>query len=42
MTEHIVYILSGIQPGPVFINVTPDILRRMTQHRSGRIMLGTF
>lgn len=42
MTEHIVYILSGAQPfshssGPVFINATPDILRRMTQHRSGRI-----
>ena len=42
MTEHIVYILSGAQPGPVFINATPDLLRRMTQHRSGRIKQSQF
>lgn len=42
MTEHIVYILSGAQPGPVFINSTPDLLRRMTQHRSGRIKQSQF
>ena len=42
MSEHIVYILSGAQPGPVFINSTPDLLRRMTQHRSGRIKQSQF
>ena len=42
MTEHIVYILSGAQPGPVFINATPDLLRRVTQHRSGRIKQSQF
>lgn len=42
MSEHIVYILSGAQPGPVFINSTPDLLRRMAQHRSGRIRQSQF
>jgi putative endonuclease len=47
MSEHIVYILSGAQPscensGPVFINSTPDLLRRVTQHRSGRIKQSQF
>ncbi|WP_026942445.1 GIY-YIG nuclease family protein [Hellea balneolensis] len=42
MSEHIVYILSGAQPGPVFINSTPDLLRRMAQHRSGRIKQSQF
>ena len=42
MSEHIVYILSGIQPGPVFIGATPDLLQRVTQHRSGRIKQSQF
>ena len=42
MSKHIVYILSGAQPGPVFINATPDLLRRMAQHRSGRIKQSQF
>ena len=42
MSEHIVYILAGNQPGPVFINTTPDLLRRMTQHRSGKIRQSQF
>ncbi len=42
MTEHIVYILSGAQPGPVFINSAPDLLRRVTQHRAGRIRQAQF
>jgi putative endonuclease len=42
MSEHIVYILSGAQPGPVFINSTPDLLRRMAQHRSGKIRQSQF
>ena len=42
MTEHIVYILSGAQPGPIFINSTPDLLRRVTQHRAGRIRQSQF
>jgi putative endonuclease len=42
MSEHIVYILSGAQPGPVFINTTPNLLRRVTQHRSGRIKQSQF
>ncbi len=42
MTKHIVYILSGAQPGPVFINSTADLLRRVTQHRSGRIKQSQF
>ena len=42
MSEHIVYILSGAQPGPVFINSAPDLLRRMAQHRSGRIKQSQF
>jgi len=42
MSEHIVYILSGAQLGPVFINSTPDLLRRVTQHRSGRIKQAQF
>ena len=42
MTKHVVYILSGAQPGPVFINSTPDLLRRMTQHRSGKIRQSKF
>jgi len=42
MSEHIVYILSGVQPGPIFINSTPDLLRRMTQHRGGKIRQSQF
>lgn len=42
MSEHIVYILSGAQPGPVFINSTPDLLQRVTQHRSGKIRQAQF
>lgn len=42
MSEHIVYILSGAQPGPVFINATPDLLARVTQHRSGKIRQSQF
>ncbi|MDA8708341.1 hypothetical protein N9M10_03110 [Hellea sp.] len=42
MSEHIVYILSGAQPGPIFINSTPDLLRRMTQHRGGKIKQSQF
>lgn len=42
MSEHIVYILSGAQPGPVFIDSTPDLLQRMTQHRSGKIRQAQF
>jgi putative endonuclease len=42
MSEHIVYILSGEQPGPVFINSTPDLLRRLAQHRSGKIRQSQF
>ena len=42
MSEHIVYILAGNQPGPVFINTTPDLLRRMTQHRAGKIRQSQF
>ena len=42
MSEHIVYILAGAQPGPVFINSTPDLLRRMAQHRSGKIRQSQF
>lgn len=42
MTEHIVYILSGAQPGPIFIGATPDLLRRVTQHRGGKIRQSQF
>jgi len=42
MSKHIVYILSGAQPGPVFIDAVPDLLRRMTQHRSGKIRQSQF
>jgi len=42
MSEHILYILSGAQPGPVFINSTPDLLARVTQHRSGKIRQSQF
>lgn len=42
MSKHIVYILSGAQPGPVFIGATPDLLRRITQHRGGKIRQSQF
>jgi len=42
MTEHIVYILSGPTHGPVFIGATPDLLHRMTQHRSGKVSHAVF
>jgi len=42
MTEHVVYILSGQSTGPVFIGSTPDLLRRVTQHRSGKIRQAQF
>jgi len=42
MSKHIVYILSGAQPGPIFIDAVPDLLRRMTQHRSGKIRQSQF
>jgi len=36
MTKHVVYILTNQANGPVFIGETPDLLYRLTQHRSGR------
>jgi len=42
MIKNSVYILSGTLPGPVFIGATPDLLCRMTQHRSGKIRQSQF
>ncbi|MEP1230799.1 MAG: GIY-YIG nuclease family protein [Litorimonas sp.] len=37
MMEHVLYILTSKDNGPIYIGETSDLLFRMTQHRMGRV-----
>ena len=42
MKKHYVYILSGENYGPVFIETTSDLMERMKAHRSGHLSHNSF
>ena len=42
MTEHVIYILSGHQLGPVFIGVTPKLAPCLRRHRAGKVSRAEF
>lgn len=42
MTEHVIYILSGNQPGPVFMGVTPNLTQCLRRHRAGKVSRAEF
>ena len=37
MIEHVIYILSGNQPGPIFMGVTANLGHCLRRHRAGKI-----
>ena len=37
MSKHVLYILSGHLPGPVFIGTASDLPQRLRQHSAGKV-----
>lgn len=42
MTEHVIYILSGQDKGPIFMGVTTDLPRCIRRHRAGKVSRAEF